>query len=146
MRDGLGQYIGRSGGIRRSVSWRPKRRNLSMPTQDDVRRIALSLPETTEDPRWFRFFVDGKQFAWSWMERLDPKRARVPSREVIAVRVAGEMDKQVLLDLDPSVFFTEPHYDGYPAILVRLPAIDPELLREILARGWRSRAPKRLLK
>jgi hypothetical protein len=117
-----------------------------MPTQDDVRRIALSLPETTEDPNGFRFYVDGKQFAWAWMERLDPKRARVPSRDVIAVRVAGEMDKQVLLDLDPSVFFTEPHYDGYPAVLVRLRAIDFELLREILARGWRSRAPKRLLR
>ena len=115
-----------------------------MPTQDDVRRIALSLPETTEDPHGFRFFVDGKQFAWSWMERVQPKRARVPNRNVIAVRVAGEMDKQVLLDLDPSVFFTEPHYDGYPAVLVRLPTIDLELLREILTRAWRSRAPKRL--
>jgi hypothetical protein len=79
------------------------------------------------------------------MERLDPKRARVPNREVIAVRVAGEMDKQVLLDLDGSVFFTEPHYDGYPAVLVRLRAIELELLREILARAWRSRAPKRVL-
>jgi hypothetical protein len=117
-----------------------------MPTQDDVRRIALSLPETTEDPNGFRFFVDGKQFTWAWMERLDPKRARVSSREVIAVRVAGEMDKQVLLDLDPGVFFTEAHYDGYPAVLVRLPVIDPHLLREILTRAWRSRAPKRLLK
>jgi hypothetical protein len=117
-----------------------------MPTQDDVRRIALSLPETREDPHAFRFFVDGKQFCWSWMERLEPKRARVPNRDVIAVRVAGEMDKQVLLDLDPSVFFTEPHYDGYPAVLVRLRAIDVELLREILTRAWRTRAPKRLLK
>jgi hypothetical protein len=112
-----------------------------MSTQDDVRRIALSLAETTEDPNGFRFFVDGKQFAWSWMERIEPKRSRVRNREVIAVRVAGEMDKQVLLDLDPSVFFTEPHYDGYPAVLVRLPAIDLDLLRKIIARAWRSRAP-----
>ena len=117
-----------------------------MPTQDDVRRIALSLPETTEDPNGFRFFVDGRQFAWSWMERVDPGKRRVPNREAIAVRVAGEMDKQVLLDLDPRVFFTEPHYDGYPAVLLRLTAIDLELLREILTRAWRSRAPKRLLK
>ncbi len=116
-----------------------------MPTQDDVRRIALSLPVTTEDPNGFRFFVDGKQFAWSWMERVEPKRARVPNRDVVAVRVANEMDKQVLLELDPRVFFTEPHYDGYPAVLVRLRAIDLELLREILTRAWRSRAPKRLL-
>jgi hypothetical protein len=43
------------------------------------------------------------------------------------------------------VFFTEPHYDGYPAILVRLPAIDLGLLGVILADAWRSRAPKRLL-
>ena len=47
-----------------------------MSTQDDVRRIALGLPETTEDAHSFRFFVDGKAFVWSWLERVDPKKAR----------------------------------------------------------------------
>lgn len=78
-----------------------------MGSQGDVRRIALSLPETTEDTDGFRFLVDGKQFAWSWLERLEPKRARVPNRDVVAVRVANETEKQGLLAMDPDVFFTE---------------------------------------
>lgn len=115
-----------------------------MASQADVRRIALALPETTEDPGFFRFFVRGKQFAWSWMERIDPKAARVANDEVIAVRVADELEKQSLLAVDPAVFFTEPHYDGYPAVLVRLPAIDLDLLETVLTAAWRSRAPRRL--
>ena len=116
-----------------------------MASQGDVRRIALSLPATTEDPDEFRFFVAGKPFVWRWLERVDPKRRRVPSDEVIAVPVAHEFEKATLIDMDPAAFFTEPHYDGYPAILVRLAAIDPDLLEVILTDGWRSRAPKRLL-
>ena len=116
-----------------------------MATQDDVRRIALSLPATTEDPNRVRFFVAGKQFVWAWLERVEPKRARVPSKDAIAVRVADEMDKQVLLEMDPNVFFTEPHYDGYAAILVRLPPIDVDLLRDVLTAGWRCRAPRLLI-
>jgi hypothetical protein len=114
-------------------------------TQDDVRRIALALPEATEDLGEFRFLVDGKAFVWLWRERIDPKRARVPNPDVLAVRIAHESEKETLIEMDPAVFFTEPHYDGYAAILVRLPAIDPDLLEVVLTDGWRSRAPKRLL-
>jgi hypothetical protein len=116
-----------------------------MATQDDVRRIALSLPETTEDPNGCRFFVDGKQFAWSWLGRIHPKRARVPNADVVAVRVGNESEKEILIDMDPEVFFTKPHYDGYPAILVRLPAIELDLLGVVLTDAWRCRAPQRLL-
>lgn len=116
-----------------------------MASPADVRRIVLSLPETTEDPGGSRFFVDGKQIAWPWLERIDPKRARVPNPEVIAVRVANESEKEVLIDMDPEVFFTEPHYAGYPAILVRLRVIDPDLLRKVLTDAWRLRAPRRLV-
>ena len=114
-----------------------------MATQDDVRRIALSLPATTEDPGSFRFFADGKQFVWVWLERPDPKGARVPNPDVIAVRVAHDSEKELLIEADPATFFTEPHYNGYPAILVRLPDIDPHLLRKVIADGWRCRMPKR---
>jgi hypothetical protein len=117
-----------------------------MPDWDDVRRIALSLPETTEDPNGFRFFVKGKQFVWVWLERPDPRGPRRPSRDAIAVRVANENEKQSLLALDPNVFFTEPHYDGYAAVLVRLPAIGPDLLEDILTDAWRVRAPRRVAK
>ena len=116
-----------------------------MATQDDVRRIALGLPEATEDPGDFRFLVDGVAFVWLWRERIDPKRARVPNPDVLAVRVAHESEKETLIEMDPAVFFTEPHYDGYAAILVRLPVIKLDLLDVVLTNGWRSRAPKRLL-
>jgi hypothetical protein len=115
-------------------------------SQRDVRRIALSLPETSEDPDEFRFLVDGKMFVWLWPERIAPKRARVPNPEVIVVRVGNEIDKQVLLAMDPKVFFTEPHYDGYNAVLVRLPLIDREMLRDVITESWRCRAPRRLLR
>jgi hypothetical protein len=115
-----------------------------MATQADVRRIAMALPETAEDGG-FHFSVADKGFAWPWMERLDPKRARVPNPDVIGVRVANELEKQALLSLDAEVFFTEPHYNGYPAVLVRLPAIDLGLLEKVLIDAWRCRAPKRLV-
>ena len=115
-----------------------------MATRDDVRRIALSLPETSEDPDGFSFSVGGKAYAWPWLERLNPKARRVPNPDVMAVRVGHELEKETLMEMDPRVFFTEPHYDGYPAILVRLPAIEVDLLRVILTEGWRCRAPRRL--
>src|SRR5438093_3019457 len=74
-----------------------------MPTQDDVRRLALALPDTAEDPDHFGFRVDGKQFAWAWNKRIDPKRARIPQADILVVRVANELEKQSLLSLDPSV-------------------------------------------
>lgn len=67
----------------------------------------------------------------------------MPNPEVLAVWVGSEDEKDALIDLDQDVFFTEPHYDGYPAILVRLPRIDLELLRKLLTDAWRLRAPKR---
>jgi hypothetical protein len=117
-----------------------------MTAQDDVRRIALALPATSEDARGFRFLVGSKAFVWSWMERVDPKRPRRENAEVVAVRVADELEKQDLLTMDPDIFFTEPHYDGYPAVLVRLTAVDASRLEIILADAWRSRAPRQLLK
>lgn len=114
-----------------------------MATQADVRRIALSLPEARE-AGGFAFSVAGKAFAWVWMERVQPKQPRVPNPEVIAVRVANELEKQALLSLDAGIFFTEPHYDGYAAVLVRLPAIGVELLEKVLTDAWRCRAPGKL--
>jgi hypothetical protein len=117
-----------------------------MADQSDVRRIALSLPATTEEPDGFRFRVDGKGFVWVWLERSSPKAARIPNPGVIAVRVANESEKDALLALDSDVFFTEPHYDGFPAVLVRLPAIDEDLLGTVITDAWRCQAPKRLVR
>jgi hypothetical protein len=114
-----------------------------VPTFDDVRRIALALPGSLPNDDGTAFRVDGKLFAWPWMERLDPKRARVVNLDVLVVRVASELDKDALIDMDPRVFFTEPHYDGYAAILIRLDVIDEAMLEKLLADSWRLRAPKR---
>jgi hypothetical protein len=119
-----------------------------MASQADVRRIALSLPETEEAPNHFAFSVRNKGkpkgFVWVWMERITPKKPRVPQPKVIAVRVASLDDKEFLLALDPAKFFTEPHYDGFPAILVRLPAVTARELRPLITEAWRSQAPKGL--
>ena len=121
-----------------------------MADQDDVRRIALSLPDTVEDEDRFAFSVmnkgKAKGFAWIWMERIQPKRPRVPNSEVLAVRVANQGEKELLLASDDEKFFTEPHYNGFPAVLVRLAAIDADELEELLIDAWRCLAPKPLVK
>jgi hypothetical protein len=120
-----------------------------MATQEDVRRIALSLPQTSADPDHFAFSVRNKGkargIAWVWLERPAPKKRREPNPGVLAVRVACEAAKEELLAADPEKFFTEPHYHGYPAILVRLAAIDTDELRELLTDAWRCQAPKKLV-
>lgn len=119
-----------------------------MATQADVRRIALSLPETEEAPDRFAFSVRNKGklkgFVWVWLERIAPRKARVPQPSVIAVRVASLDDKEFLLASDPDKFFTEPHYNGYPAVLVRLPAVTARELKSIITEAWRCQAPKGL--
>jgi hypothetical protein len=121
-----------------------------MADQEDVRRIALSLPGAREGQDHFAFSVlnKGKEkgFAWVWLERLEPKRARIPNPEVVAIRVADVHEKDALLATGEPHFFTEPHYNGFPAILVRLPLIEVDELEELLIDGWRCQAPKDLVK
>ncbi len=62
--------------------------------------------------------------------------------DVRPVRVANLSDKDVLLALDPEKFFTEPHYNGFPAVLVRLPAVTARELRPMITEAWRCQAPK----
>jgi hypothetical protein len=115
-------------------------------TQADVRRIALALPGASEARDRFAFSVSnkGKQkaFVWVWQERVAPKRPRVPNAGVVAVRVANGADKATLLASDPDTFFTEPHYDGFPAVLVRLASVTIAQLRALIAEAYRCQAPK----
>ena len=76
-----------------------------------------------------------------WQERVTPKKPRVPNRRVLAVRVADLGQKDLMLSADPVKFFTEPHYDGFPAVLVRLEAVTPADLRPLLTDAWRCMAP-----
>ena len=89
-----------------------------MATQADVRRIALSLPETEEAPNHFAFSVRNqgkpKGFVWVWMERVVPTKARVLQPNVIAARVGSLVDRDFMLTLDPAKCPTEPH-SGVPA-------------------------------
>jgi hypothetical protein len=118
-------------------------------TQDDVRRIALTLPEVTEDADRFAFSVPNrgkaKGIAWVWLERLEPKKARVPNPDVLAVRVSDLMEKEMLLTSEERVFFTEPHYNGFPAVLVRLAEIEVDELTELITDAWRCQAPRSLV-
>lgn len=120
-----------------------------MAGQSDVRRIALSLPETSEGADHFAFSVlnKGKQkgFAWVWQERVVPKKPRVANPDVLAVRVANADEKEMLLASDGEKFFTEPHYNGFPAVLVRLAAVEVDELEELLVDAWRTQAPRALV-
>jgi hypothetical protein len=121
-----------------------------MASQEDVRRIALSLPETLEDESRFAFSVlnRGKQkgFAWVWLERVHPKKGRVPNPDVLAVRVRDIQEKEMYLASNPAIYFTEPHYNGFPAVLVRLAAIDADELKDLIFNAWRCQAPPELVK
>jgi len=112
---------------------------------EDVRRLALALPEAVENEDGLGYRVRGKQFAWVWHERVVQGKPRVPRPDVLAVRVSGQAGKELLLASDPGKFFTEPHYNGFPAVLVRLAAVDAEELRELLTDAWRCQAPRDLL-
>ena len=120
-----------------------------MITQDDVRRIALSLPgaEEGEPPRFsVRVMAKDKPrgFVWDWLERIHPKQARVPNPRVIAARTNSVAERDMMIASDPRVFFTEPHYNGYPAVLVRLDAVSMAQLEIVVTEAWRSMAPKEL--
>jgi hypothetical protein len=120
-----------------------------MATQNDVRRIALSLPEVEEATDRFAFSVRSKGklkgFAWVWLERVEPRKARVPQPEVVAVRVANLGEKAALISAEPKKFFTEPHYNGFPAVLVRLNAVSVGDLEVLITEAWRCQAPKALV-
>ena len=107
-----------------------------MVTEDDVRRVALSLPATSEKPSYGTpgFRVKDKLFA----------RIREEG-DVLVVWVADEGEKQGLVSSEPAKFFTTPHYDGHPIVLVRFDGVDIEELRELLTDSWRLRAPKKVL-
>ena len=122
-----------------------------MATWDDVRRIALSLPETSEglsrDLR--RWLVKDKGFVWERPLRradLEALGDEAPDGPILGARVEHLVAKEALLADDPSIYFTTPHFDGYPAILVRLDRIGLEDLHELIVEAWLARAPARLAK
>ncbi|MET0736447.1 MAG: hypothetical protein ABWY55_12500 [Microbacterium sp.] len=125
-----------------------------MATLDDVRTIALALPETHES-------VDGHRGGASWravggpfvwergpgkadLAALEKLGREWPAGAVVGVRTEGGEGKEALLGAFPGIFFTIPHFDGYPAVLVRLDAIGVDQLREVITDSWLLKAPQRL--
>jgi hypothetical protein len=116
---------------------------------DDVRRIALGLPGASEvSSRGLRQWrVKDKLFVWERPLRRSDLEAlgdRAPDGPILGARVEHLVAKEALLADDPSVYFTTPHFDGYPAVLVRLDRIGAEELAELIVEAWLNRAPKRM--
>jgi hypothetical protein len=122
-----------------------------MATEADVRRIALSLPDTMEATDDFAFTVmvrgEAKRFAWCWKERIDPKKPRVPNRAVLGLLVANLVDKDFMMADEPDKYVVDPHYNGYPAVLVRLAKVRVPELRRLITDAHRLKSnparPKR---
>jgi hypothetical protein len=115
-----------------------------MADADDVRRVALALPDVEEiDSDGFDFRVGGKGFVWSYPERL-PGQRRVIRTDIAVLFVGDEAEKQALLLGEPEVFFTAPGYDGWPLVMLRLAEVDIERLTELVTDAWRMRAPRDL--
>jgi hypothetical protein len=112
-----------------------------MADADDVRRLALALPQVEEiDSDGFDFRVGGKGFVWSYPERRAGQRRQI--RIDIAVLFVGdEAEKQALLLGEPELFFTTPGYDGWPLVMLRLAEVGTERLAELVTDAWRMRAP-----
>jgi hypothetical protein len=121
-----------------------------MAALDDVRALALALPEVVESTSygWVAWKVHGKTFVWERPLRprdiadLEALGERVPTGELAGVRVPA-MDKEAVLATVPAAFDI-PHFRGFPAVLVELDRIDVEELRELVTDGWVLQAPKRL--
>jgi len=119
-------------------------------TWDDVARVCLALPGTTQSTSYggWAWKVADKGFLWERPLRrrdLEELGDAAPSGPVLGARVPDEGAKQALLAEEPDVYFTTSHFDGYPAVLVRLDALDEEALVELAGEAWACRAPRRLL-
>ncbi|BBX38893.1 MmcQ/YjbR family DNA-binding protein [Mycobacterium simiae] len=121
-----------------------------MATWDDVARIIGELPLTSEQsPHDWR--VGKKLLAWERplrpkdREALSANGVPPPDGDILGVRVSDEGVKYALVADEPRIYFTTPHFDGYPAVLVKLDAIDVRGLEELITEAWLSQAPKKLV-
>ena len=115
-----------------------------MADADDVRRIALALPDAVEiDSDGFDFRVAGHGFVWSYPERK-PGEPRCIRTDIAVLYVGDEAEKQALLLGEPGLFFTTSGYNDWPLVMLRLAEVDVERLSELVTDAWRMRAPQEL--
>jgi hypothetical protein len=108
---------------------------------DDVRRLALALPEVQEIASdGFDFRVGGHGFVWSYPERR-PGQRRIIRTDIAVLYVGDEAEKQALVLGEPDLFFTTPGYDGLPLVMLRLDLVDLPRLEELVTDAWHMRAP-----
>ncbi len=115
-----------------------------MADTEQLQALALALPEVTGavgERGQFAFEVGGKGLAWAYLARPSPKARRALVPGVVAVRCAMET-KEMLIEVAPERFFTDDHYRSYPAVLVRLAAIEADELTGLLRQAWKIVAPK----
>lgn len=123
-----------------------------MANWDDVRRLALALPETDEHHSYgdtLAWRVTQKAFVWERPLRRSDLEAlgdAAPTGPILGARVANLDAKDELIAESPEVYFTTPHFDGYATVLVQLDRISVEELEELVTDAWLARAPNRLAK
>jgi hypothetical protein len=106
---------------------------------EDVRRLALSLPDVAEiESDGFDFRVGDKGFVWSYPQR-EPGRPRVIRADIAVLYVGDEAEKQALLLGEPELFFTTPAYDGLPLVMLWLEKVDGDRLTELVTDAWQMR-------
>ena len=121
-----------------------------MATWDDVAGVVGEL-QLTEERSPHEWRVGKKLIAWerplrkSDYDALTAVGVEPPQGDILGVRVADEGVKFALIADEPELYFTTPHFDGYPAVLVKLAAIDERGLRELIVEAWLTQAPKRLV-
>src|SRR5687768_9622087 len=117
---------------------------------EDAARMAKALPEVTENTEGDTrtWLVGGKLFAWERpFRKADLRRYGAetpPEGPILAVRVRDLDEKDAVLAIDRRGFFTVPHFDGYPAVLVQLLEVEPEALQAAMVDAWLARAPRKL--
>ena len=119
----------------------------------DLDKLALAMPEATKEVEDGRptYMVHGKMFCFHRSRRPDAVDPETGERldDVLVFRVDGSDAKELVLADPRGVFFTTPHWNGYPAVLIRIPdlsQLDREELRDAVVDAWLTRAPKRVAK